>query len=121
MTMAASHSFAHPEDIKSVEIFIQGFERLGYVADKALATAIYLTAHLRKPLLIEGHAGLGKTEVAKALSSLLGARLIRLQCYEGLDAHAALYEWNYVHQLLAIKLFEQDARPLRDKEQDILS
>ena len=61
------------------------FERLGYIADRSLATAVYLITKLRKPLLVEGHAGLGKTEVAKVLASLLGTQLIRLQCYEGLD------------------------------------
>ena len=76
---------------------------------------------MRRPLLLEGEAGVGKTEVAKALARLSGTRLIRLQCYEGLDVHAALYEWNYQRQLLAIKLLEQDTRPMPDKEQDIFS
>ncbi|WP_296651239.1 MoxR family ATPase [Paraburkholderia sp.] len=93
----------------------------GFIAECSFAAALLLTMEMRRPLLLEGEAGVGKTEVAKALARLLDAPLIRLQCYEGLDAHAALYEWNYAHQLLAIKLFEQDARPLRDKEQDIFS
>ncbi|HKR46527.1 MAG TPA: MoxR family ATPase [Paraburkholderia sp.] len=93
----------------------------GFIAERSFAAALLLAMEMRRPLLLEGEAGVGKTEVAKALSRLLDAPLIRLQCYEGLDAHAALYEWNYAHQLLAIKLFEQDARPLRDKEQDIFS
>jgi MoxR-like ATPase len=93
----------------------------GFIAERSFAAALLLTLEMRRPLLLEGEAGVGKTEVAKALSRLLDTRLIRLQCYEGLDAHTALYEWNYPHQLLAIKLFEQDARPLRDKEQDIFS
>ncbi|MBN3763586.1 MoxR family ATPase [Burkholderia sp. Ac-20365] len=93
----------------------------GFIAERSFAAALLLTMEMRRPLLLEGEAGVGKTEVAKALSRLLDVPLIRLQCYEGLDAHAALYEWNYAHQLLAIKLFEQDARPLRDKEQDIFS
>ncbi|WP_233886780.1 AAA family ATPase [Paraburkholderia flagellata] len=92
-----------------------------FIVERSFAAALLLTMEMRRPLLLEGEAGVGKTEVAKALARLLDAPLIRLQCYEGLDAHAALYEWNYVHQLLAIKLFEQDARPLRDKEQDIFS
>ncbi|MCP3705397.1 MoxR family ATPase [Paraburkholderia sp. CNPSo 3274] len=92
-----------------------------FIVERSFAAALLLTLEMRRPLLLEGEAGVGKTEVAKALSRLLDAPLIRLQCYEGLDAHAALYEWNYVHQLLAIKLFEQDTRPLRDKEQDIFS
>src|ERR687886_2552057 len=71
-----------------------------YLADEGLATAIYLAVSLDKPLLLEGEAGVGKTEVAKALSAALGRRLIRLQCYEGLDAAQALYEWDYARQLL---------------------
>ncbi|MPW20568.1 AAA domain-containing protein [Paraburkholderia sp. CNPSo 3157] len=93
----------------------------GFIAERSFAAALLLTMEMRRPLLLEGEAGVGKTEVAKALARLLDVPLIRLQCYEGLDAHAALYEWNYAHQLLAIKLFEQDARPMRDKEQDIFS
>src|SRR6516165_2573410 len=73
----------------------RGFERFGYVTDRALATAVYLFVNLGKPLLIEGHAGVGKTEVAKVLASLLETQLIRLQCYEGLDVNSAVYEWNY--------------------------
>jgi MoxR-like ATPase len=93
----------------------------GFIAERSFAAALLLTMEMRRPLLLEGEAGVGKTEVAKALARLLDAPLIRLQCYEGLDAHAALYEWNYAHQLLAIKLFEQDTRSMRDKEQDIFS
>ncbi len=77
-----------------------------YVADRALAMSIYLALQLRRPLFLEGEAGVGKTEVAKALSSALGARLIRLQCYEGLDVSQAVYEWNYGRQLLHIRLLE---------------
>ena len=76
---------------------------------------------LGRPLLLEGDAGVGKTEVAKVLAAVRGTRLIRLQCYEGLDAHAAMYEWNYQRQLLAIKLLEHDERGLAQKEQDIFS
>ena len=71
-----------------------------------------LMLELGRPLLLEGDAGVGKTEVAKALAAVRGDRLIRLQCYEGLDAHAAMYEWNYQRQLLAIKLLEHDERPV---------
>src|SRR5262245_3805215 len=76
---------------------------------------------LQRPLLLEGDAGVGKTEVAKVLAQIRQTRLIRLQCYEGLDTHAAMYEWNYQRQLLAIKLFEQDDRSVAQKEQDIFS
>ena len=93
----------------------------GYVAERELAAAILLMLDLERPLLLEGDAGVGKTEIARALSAVRGARLIRLQCYEGLDAHAAMYEWNYQRQLLAIKLLEQDDRPVAYKEQDIFS
>src|SRR4029453_14463418 len=74
-----------------------------YLADRPLATAIYLALSLDKPLLLEGEAGVGKTEVAKALSAALGRTLIRLQCYEGIDANQALYEWNYSKQLIALR------------------
>jgi MoxR-like ATPase len=93
----------------------------GYVAERSFAAALLLMLDLGRPLLIEGDAGVGKTEVAKALASVRHTRLIRLQCYEGLDAHAAMYEWNYQRQLLAIKLLERDERSVAAKEQDIFS
>jgi MoxR-like ATPase len=98
-----------------------GFEQLGYITDPALATAVFLAVNLAKPLLLEGHAGLGKTEVAKALASFLGTRLIRLQCYEGLDISSAVYEWNYQKQLLAIKIEEQTGLSVEEKEKHIFS
>jgi len=82
---------------------------VGYVADRELATALWMMDYLQRPLLIEGEAGVGKTEVAKALGAVHGAELIRLQCYEGLDASSALYEWNYQRQLIAIKTREGEA------------
>lgn len=100
-------------DIQSV---IDGFGQAGYVADRALATAIFLLVELGKPLLIEGPAGVGKTEVAKALASMLGTELIRLQCYEGLDHNSAVYEWNYQKQLLAIKIQEANDKSVEEKE-----
>jgi MoxR-like ATPase len=93
----------------------------GYIAERPLAAALLLMLDLGRPLLLEGDAGVGKTEVAKALATVRDAKLIRLQCYEGLDTHAAMYEWNYQRQLLAIKLFEQDERSVAQKEQDIFS
>jgi len=81
---------------------------VGYIADRELATALWLMDTLKRPLLIEGQAGVGKTEVGKALAAVHKAELIRLQCYEGLDQNAALYEWNYQRQLLAIKAREGD-------------
>ncbi|HEV8563781.1 MAG TPA: MoxR family ATPase [Actinomycetota bacterium] len=77
-----------------------------YLADRGLSTAIYLALSLDKPLLLEGEAGVGKTEVAKVLASILGRRLIRLQCYEGIDAAQALYEWNYSRQLIAVRALD---------------
>ena len=97
----------------------------GYIAERPLVAALLLMLDLGRPLLLEGDAGVGKTEVAKVLATVRATRLIRLQCYEGLDVHAAMYEWNYQRQLLAIKLLEQDKRAnqkdLAQKEQDIFS
>lgn len=92
------------ETISSVEALTAAFEDSAYVLDRALATTVYLLIKLGKPLLIEGHAGVGKTDVAKVLASLLGTELIRLQCYEGLDINSAVYEWNYQRQLLVINM-----------------
>jgi MoxR-like ATPase len=96
-------------------------ESADYVTDAPVATAVYLAITLGKPLLIEGHAGVGKTEVAKVLARIEETNLIRLQCYEGLDAAATLYEWNYPKQLLRIKLEESEARPIEAKEAVIFS
>ena len=88
---------------------------VGYVADRDLATVLWLMDFLKRPLLLEGEAGVGKTEVAKALAAVHSAELIRLQCYEGLDQNAALYEWNYQRQLLAIKTREgEDADSIEE-------
>ena len=84
----------------------QAMERQQYIGDRPIATAIYLATKMNKPLLIEGEAGVGKTEAAKALAAMLDTELIRLQCYEGLDVHTALYEWNYQRQILQIRLRE---------------
>ena len=93
-----------------------------YVADRGLAMSVYLALQLRRPLFLEGEAGVGKTEVAKALSSALGARLIRLQCYEGLDVSQAVYEWNYSRQLLHIRLLEAAGGVERkDAEKELFS
>src|SRR6516165_1443948 len=107
------------EESGEISEFIRGFGRFGYVADIGLATAVYLLVRLPKPLLIEGHAGVGKTEVAKVLASYLGTELIRLQCYEGLDSQSALYEWNYQKQLLAIKAREHSDEPAEELERHI--
>ena len=94
---------------------------VGYVADRDLATALWMMDYLKRPLLIEGEAGVGKTEVAKALAAVHGAELIRMQCYEGLDASSALYEWNYQRQLLAIKAREGAGASASEIEAQIFS
>jgi MoxR-like ATPase len=88
-----------------------------YLADRGLATSIFLSLKLERPLFLEGEAGVGKTEVAKALAGSLNTELIRLQCYEGLDVHHAVYEWNYTRQMLHIRMLE--ARGERPEEQDL--
>jgi MoxR-like ATPase len=97
------------------------FAERGYVAKDDFAAALELTLALEKPLLIEGHAGVGKTESAKVLADVLGTELIRLQCYEGLDAASALYEWNYSKQLLRIRLTEDDGESVTAREAQIFS
>jgi MoxR-like ATPase len=101
--------------MKDREQIAQSLAASGYIADSELATAIALMQRLRRPLLLEGEAGVGKTEVAKALASVHATELIRLQCYEGLDQSAALYEWNYQRQLLAIQAHRSDADSIEDQ------
>ncbi|MCS7294187.1 MAG: MoxR family ATPase, partial [Chloroflexota bacterium] len=92
-----------------------------YFADREIATVVYLAGKLQKPIFLEGEAGVGKTEIAKALAAALGSPLIRLQCYEGLDAHHALYEWNYAKQLLRIKLAEAGGEDAHAVERELFS
>ena len=108
------------DEIRKIQEMMEAAE---YVTDAPVATSVHLAMRLRKPLLIEGPAGVGKTEVAKVMSRMLATNLIRLQCYEGLDASTALYEWNYQKQLLHIKLEEagHNNRALSDKEHEIFS
>ena len=96
-------------------------EREGYIAEPAIATAVYLARAMRKPLLIEGDAGVGKTEIAKVLARMLDTELIRLQCYEGIDVNTALYEWNYQRQLLRLRIAGTDGREPTEVEQMIFS
>ncbi|HTS59329.1 MAG TPA: MoxR family ATPase [Terriglobales bacterium] len=119
--MPATQGFPSGVVDQDVDAIVTGFERLGYVADRSLATAIFLVIKLRKPILVEGHAGLGKTEIAKVLAAFLDTRLIRLQCYEGLDVSSAVYEWNYQKQLLAIKIEERSKQTVEEKERHIFS
>jgi MoxR-like ATPase len=99
--MAGSYPQLH-----SVDAVIRELEAHQYLADRGLATSIFLAATLQRPLLLEGEAGVGKTEVARVLSAITGGELIRLQCYEGIDSAQALYEWNYTHQLLHLRAAE---------------
>jgi MoxR-like ATPase len=94
------------DNFSTIEIIQEQLESNHYISDQSLATVIYLSYHLNKPVFLEGEPGVGKTELAITLSQILGSRLIRLQCYEGLDANSALYEWNYPKQLLRIKMDE---------------
>ena len=94
----------------------------GYVADRALATVVYLALKMGRPLLLEGEAGVGKTEIAKSLATMLGRKLIRMQCYEGLDVASAVYEWNYAGQMMAIRLAEVEGSTDRARlESDLFS
>jgi MoxR-like ATPase len=106
------------EEIRKIQALMEG---AAYITDPAISTAVHLAMRLGKPLLVEGHAGVGKTEIAKVLGQVLGTNLIRLQCYEGLDAATALYEWNYPKQLLRIKLEERESRSVAEKEADIFA
>ena len=96
--------------LRSIDELQALLERQLYIADRGLATSIFLALKLQRPLLLEGEAGVGKTEVAKVLAAAFDAALIRLQCYEGLDVSHAVYEWNYARQLLEIRLMEARRR-----------
>ncbi len=104
---------AAPAAIQSIDDVLAQFATRSYVAERGLATSVFLALRLGRPLFLEGEAGVGKTEVAKVLSELLQTRLIRLQCYEGLDVNNSVYEWNYTRQLLEIRLLE--AAGVRDQ------
>ena len=107
------HSFDNPSQI------IEELDKHQYIAEEEFATALFLLLKLHKPLLLEGPPGVGKTEIAPVLANLLGAELIRLQCYEGLDVNAAVYEWNYQKQLLGIRLQENSGLSVEEKEKHI--
>ncbi len=108
-----------PEATRSIEAIEQDLLARNYIADRALATAVFLALELGRPLFVEGEAGVGKTELAKVLASVLDTQLIRLQCYEGLDVNTAVYEWNYPAQMLAIRLLEARGQADRATPRDI--
>jgi MoxR-like ATPase len=110
------------DQLATIEAVEMAMRSHNYICDRSLATVVFLSLKLEKPILLEGEAGVGKTEVAKVLAALLGARLIRLQCYEGLDAHTALYEWNFPRQMLHIKIAEATEETRREElEREIFS
>src|SRR4030088_3589549 len=107
---------------KSIDDTLALLARADYVAERSLATTVFLALKMSRPLFLEGEAGVGKTEIAKVLSSTLGRRLIRLQCYEGLDVSAAVYEWNYAAQMIAIRVAEAEGSHDRERlEHDVFS
>ena len=106
----------------SIDATLQLLTSAGYIGERALATVLFLALKMRRPLFLEGEAGVGKTEIAKVLAKTLGRKLIRLQCYEGLDVASAVYEWNYAGQMMAIRLAEASGGVDRDQMQaDIFS
>ncbi|MFT7473223.1 MAG: MoxR-like ATPase [Verrucomicrobiales bacterium] len=106
-------------ELSSVEVVLERLSDHKYLADRGLATSIFLAAELERPLLLEGDAGVGKTEVAKVIAAITGAELIRLQCYEGIDVSQALYEWNYTRQLLHLRTAEATGEAERAASEDL--
>jgi MoxR-like ATPase len=109
------------ERFSSVDDVVKGLRKVDYLADANIAGVVYLADRLEKPVMVEGPAGVGKTELAKAIAEATGSRLIRLQCYEGLDESKALYEWNYKKQLLRIQADREHETTWSDVEADIFS
>ena len=99
-TAPSPQTLRQPDALNSIDDVMSALAARAYIADRGLATALYLAFKRHKPLLLEGEPGVGKTEVARTLAALLDTRLIRLQCYEGIDQSSAVYEWNYARQLL---------------------
>jgi len=116
--MAEGNSHALPESVGDTLNLLGSAD---YVADRSLATAVHLSLHLKRPLFLEGEAGVGKTEIAKVLATSLGRRLIRLQCYEGLDVASAVYEWDYARQMIEIRLAEAAEEDRGEIESTIFS
>ena len=119
---ANDDSCASPTLPKTIDETLELLAAADYLADRSLATVLFLTLRMGRPIFLEGEAGVGKTEIAKVLSATLGRRLIRLQCYEGLDVGAAVYEWNYAAQMIAIRVAEAEGDHDRDRiEHDVFS
>ncbi|HEY7589852.1 MAG TPA: MoxR family ATPase [Candidatus Limnocylindrales bacterium] len=114
-----SESEGRPKGTRTIEAIQDDFRSRGYITDRSLATAVFLALELERPLLLEGEAGVGKTELAKVLAAALDTRLIRLQCYEGLDVNNAVYEWNYPRQMLEIRLLEARGEAAKANPHDI--
>jgi MoxR-like ATPase len=114
---------AHPLALPaSIDATVELLAAADYLADRSLGTVLFLALRMGRPLFLEGEAGVGKTEIAKVLSTTLGRRLIRLQCYEGLDVAAAVYEWNYAAQMIAIRVAEAEGAHDRERlEHDVFS
>lgn len=109
----------HPRAPRSVSEVVELLRNEDYIADRGLASSLFVTHQLRRPLFLEGESGVGKTEVAKAFAEATGARLIRLQCYEGIDAHQALYDWNYSRQMLYIRALEKEEAASEDMVREV--
>src|SRR5438093_6474080 len=114
------HVDERPSNLRTIEDIQETFRGRDYITDRSLATAVFLALKLQRPLLLEGEAGVGKTELAKVLAATLVRPLVRLQCYEGLDLASAAYEWNYSRQLLHIRASEAtgEKRPASAVERD---
>src|ERR1700741_4395166 len=119
MTKSGEASTGLPQ---SIDATLGLLARADYIAERSLATVLFLALKMRRPLFLEGEAGVGKTEIAKVLAETLGRRLIRLQCYEGLDVSSAVYEWNYAAQMIAIRMAEAEGTGDRDRlSEDVFS
>jgi MoxR-like ATPase len=112
-------STASLASIKTIDDLESALRAHNYIAERGLATAIFLALKLRRPLFLEGEAGVGKTEIAKVLAQALGTELIRLQCYEGLDVNHAVYDWNYTRQIMHIRLMEAKGEQIADEEAEL--
>jgi len=112
-------STASLASIKTIDDLESALRAHNYIAERGLATAIFLALKLRRPLFLEGEAGVGKTEIAKVLAQALGTELIRLQCYEGLDVNHAVYDWNYTRQIMHIRLMEAKGERIEDEEAEL--